>query len=90
MRPNSKTLSTTQSTVFGMVRPPGEPVTSRTLPSLSTIVGVCELSIRLPAAIRFGAVPIRPEASVRPGIRLKSPISLLSRKPAPSTTAFEP
>ena len=35
-------------------------------------------------------VPMRPVASVRPGPALKSPISLLSRKPAPGTTIFEP
>ena len=81
LSPNSRRLSTTQSVVLGIVRPPGEPVTIWTWPSLSTSVGVCELSIRLCGAIRLAGVPIRPAVSVRPGIRLKSPISLLSKKP---------
>ncbi len=76
--------------MFGIVRPPGEPVTTRTLPSLRTSVGDIEESIRFPGAITFGGVPIRPLLSVRPGIRLKSPISLLSKNPAPATTDFDP
>ena len=55
----STTLTTTHSTVLMIVRLPGLPVTRTTLPSLATIVGVCELSIRLPGAIRFGSVPMR-------------------------------
>ena len=46
--------------------------------------------IRFPGAARFGSVPMRPVASVRPGPALKSPISLLSRNPAPATTIFDP
>ncbi len=80
----------TQSVVLGMVRPPGDPVTILTLPSRSTIVGVMELSIRFPGAMMLAGVPIRPDVSVRPGIKLKSPISLFSRNPAPATTAFAP
>jgi hypothetical protein len=44
----------------------------------------------LPGTIRLARVPIRPAVSVRSGIRLKSPISLFSRNPAPLTTAFDP
>ena len=58
--PNSVTSSTTLKTVLMIVRPPGEPVMSTTLPSSTTIVGVIELSMRLPGAIRFGGVPIVP------------------------------
>ena len=71
-------------------RLPGLPVTSKTLPFLVRIVGVWELSMRLPGAIRFGAVPMVPLVSVRPGCQLKSIISLLSKKPAPWTTMREP
>ena len=60
-RLNSRTFRTTQSVVLGMVRPPGDPVTSRTRPASITIVGDCELSIRLPPAITFAGVPIRPD-----------------------------
>ena len=47
-------------------------------------------SMRLPGAARLGSVPISPSAVVRPGPALKSPISLLRRKPAPGTTIFDP
>ena len=73
-----------------MVRPPGVPVTMNNWPSFAMIVGAMLDSMRLPGRARFGAVPIRPRSSVRPGPALKSPISLLSRKPAPGTTIFEP
>ena len=73
-----------------IVLPPGLPVTSTTRPSLVTMVGVCELSIRLPGSTRFGAVPIEPSRSVCPGFQLKSPISLFSRNPPPRTTTREP
>ncbi len=58
------TPSTTESTVLMIVRPPGEPVTSTTLPSLATIVGVIELSIRLRGSIRFAGVPMSPTVLV--------------------------
>src|SRR6185369_6728437 len=47
-------------------------------------------SIRLPGSARFGFVPINPSAVVSSGAALKSPISLLSRNPAPGTTIFVP
>ena len=73
-----------------MVRPPGEPVTSASLPLRVTMVGDIDDSIRLPGAMTLGGVPMSPVVLVSPGLRLKSPISLLSRNPAPATTAFEP
>ena len=73
-----------------IVRPPGEPVISTTLPPFDTIVGVIELSIRLPGSIRLAAVPIVPSGSVTPGFLLKSPISLFRMNPAPFTTTREP
>ncbi len=50
----SITFSTTAKTVLMIVRLPGLPVTSTTLPSFATMVGVCELSMRLPGAIGVG------------------------------------
>jgi hypothetical protein len=72
------------------VRPPGLPVTMNTFPSLARIAGVMLDSIRLPGAARFGAVPMRPSRVVSSGEALKSPISLLSRNPAPGTTIRDP
>src|SRR3954469_17393408 len=65
--------------------PPGEPSARNGLPALSTIVGDIELRGRLPGPGRFGsgAVPWV-------GVKLKSVISLLSRKPRPGTTIPEP
>ena len=53
----STTLTTTHSTVLMIVRPPGLPVTSTTLPSLATIVGVCETEHPLARGdqVRLGA-----------------------------------
>ncbi len=73
-----------------IVRPPGLPVTMNSWPSLVTIVGVMLDNIRLPGAARLGSVPMRPRSSVNPGPALKSPISLLSKNPAPGTTMPEP
>jgi hypothetical protein len=73
-----------------IVRLPGLPVISITLPSFATMVGVCEDSIRLPGAIWLGAVPMVPSRRVSPGYQLKSIISLFSRNPAPLTTMREP
>ena len=55
---NSSTFSTICSDVLMMVRLPGLPVISTTLPLRVTIVGVWELSMRLPGAIWFASVPI--------------------------------
>ena len=73
-----------------IVRLPGLPVTRNGLPSFNTMVGVCELNMRLPGATRFGSVPIRPLVVVTPGRELKSPISLFRMYPAPRTTTREP
>ena len=58
--PKSMTLRIVISTVLMIVRPPGEPVTMNSLPSLATIVGDMLDSIRLPGRARLGSVPMRP------------------------------
>ncbi len=68
-----------------IVLPPGEPTTINSLLSLVTMVGVMELSIRLPGSIAFACPPTRPNIFGTPGLMLKSSISLFSRKPAPAT-----
>ena len=73
-----------------IVRPPGEPVTSTSLPFFATIAGVIELSIRFPGAMTLAGVPIVPVAVVAPGFLLKSPISLLRIMPVPLMTTCEP
>ena len=88
--PKSTASTIVSSTVLMMVRPPGLPVTMNSLPSFARIVGVMLESIRLPGSARFGLVPIEPRSVVSSGASLKSPISLLSRKPAPGTTIFTP
>ncbi len=88
--PHAVTFRTTFATVLMIVRPPGDPVSSSTLPSFTTIVGVMELSIRLPGAITLAGVPMSPVRFVVPGFLLKSPISLLSRMPVPLMTTCEP
>ena len=69
-----------------MREPPGEPTTSSSLPSLATMVGVIELSIRLPGAISLALPPVTPNMFGTPALALKSSISLFSRNPAPVTT----
>ena len=69
-----------------MVLPPGLPITKTGLPFLATMVGDILDSILFSGSTRLGLVPINPVVVVFPGIGLKSPISLLSKKPAPSTT----
>ena len=88
--PKSTTFRMVISTVLMMVRPPGEPVTMNNLPSLARMVGDMLDSGRLPGMARFGLVPMLPRSSVISGAELKSPSSLLSRKPAPGTTMREP
>ena len=77
-------------TVLMIVRPPGDPVISTTLPVLGhdrrrhraehPLAGVDQVGGRADVAV----------GSVTPGFLLKSPISLFSRKPAPLTTTREP
>ena len=86
----SMTFDTTWRTVLMIVRPPGLPTTATSRPSRATIVGVMLDSIRCCGRTRFGSVPICPWSVVTPRCGLKSPISLLSRKPAPGTTIAEP
>ena len=74
-----------------MIRPPpGAPSTSRTFPSLTTIVGVIDDSMRLLGAIAFALPPTRPNMLGVPGRAAKSSISSLSRKPQPATTSALP
>ena len=58
--PKSRPPNTISITVLMIVRPPGEPVTMNSLPFFVTIVGVIELSIRLPGAMTFAGVPMSP------------------------------
>ena len=88
--PWSTTLRMVCSTVLMMVRPPGLPVTSTRRPSRVTMVGDMLDSMRLPGPARLGSVPMSPKSVVMPGPALKSPISLLSRNPAPGTVIFDP
>ena len=73
-----------------MVEPPGVPTTMESLPSFSTIVGVMELSMRLPGAMLFASVPTKPNMLGTPALALKSSISLFIKKPNSSTNTFEP
>jgi hypothetical protein len=66
--------------------PPGVPTTSTALPSRDTMVGVIELSMRLPGATALAVPPVRPNLFGAPAFTLKSSISLFSRNPAPVTT----
>ena len=59
---------------------------SAPLAIVSTIEGDMELSIRFPGSIALAILPTSPYALGIPGFDEKSSISLLSRKPAPSTT----
>ena len=79
------TFSTTCSTVVMMREPPGEPTTRNGLPSFAMMVGVIELSMRLPGCTSLATPPITPNMFGTPGLALKSSISLLSRNPAPVT-----
>ena len=58
--PKSIALSTISITVLMIVRPPGDPVTMNSVPFFVTIVGLIELSIRLPGAMRLAGVPMSP------------------------------
>ena len=77
-------------TLVMMREPPVEPVANTgTLPS-KTMMGVIELSGRLPAAISLAFPPIRPKALGTPDLTEKSSISLFSRMPVPRATMPEP
>ncbi len=73
-----------------MVPPPGEPSTSRTLPSRVTMVGVMDESGRLCGAMALASPCTSPNMLGAPGLAAKSSISLFSRKPAPSTVTPQP
>ena len=70
--------------------PPGLPVIMKGFPSLSTMVGVIELSILFPGATALYSPPVRPNAFGTPGFIEKSSISLLSSIPVPGTVIFDP
>ena len=78
------------STVVIIRLPPGLPVASHGLPSANTMVGVIELSGRLPGSMAFASPPSRPNALGTPGFAEKSSISLFNRKPAPATAMPDP
>ena len=73
-----------------MVEPPGDPSTMKSLPSLSKIVGVIELSIRFPGCIELASPPIRPYELGKPGLILKSSIWLFRIIPVPGITILDP
>ena len=73
-----------------IVDPPGVPTTNFNAPSFSTMVGVIELSIRLPGSILLASAPNRPKKFGTPGLALKSSISLFRKNPAPPTTTLFP
>ncbi len=75
-----------------IVGPPGLPSTSRTrpvTPSL-TMVGDIDESMRFRGAIAFASPITSPYWLGAPGFAAKSSISLLRKKPAPSTTTRAP
>ena len=88
--PYSVTPSTIVNTVLMIVRPPGEPVISTSLPSLTHHRRRHRAEHPLARRDEVGGVPMSPVGLVSPGFLLKSPISLLRRKPAPLTTTCEP
>ena len=73
-----------------MVRPPGVPMTATSSPSRDSTDGLMLESMRCSGRARLASVPISPRSLVSPGLPLKSPISLLRRKPAPGTVILEP
>ena len=71
--------------------PPGLPTTSISRPSgSSTMVGVIDDSIRLPGPTALASPCTSPNMLGWPGADVKSSISLLRKKPAPSTTTRDP
>ena len=85
--PKSRRFTITWNTEVKMVLPPGVPMTRVTFPaSSSSSVGVMEDSMRFPGWISLAVLPMTPKILGVPGLALKSSISLLRRKPAPSTT----
>ena len=69
-----------------MREPPGVPMTKFTLPSWVMMVGLMDESMRLPGSIALASEPTTPKMLAAPALALKSSISSLSKKPAPSTT----
>ena len=79
--PKSTTLMMLASVEEMMVALPGLPVSMNGLPSRSTIVGVIELSGRLPGSTWLITPWTRPAPLATPGLEVKSSISSLRKKP---------
>jgi hypothetical protein len=77
-------------TVVMMVEPPGLPVTSSTLPSLKTSVGLIDDSGRFIDPGALASPPMRPKKLAAPRLAAKSSSSSLSSTPVPSATRPEP
>ena len=73
-----------------MVLPPGVPRTATGRPSRSTMVGVIELSGRLPGAMALASPCTSPYRFGVPGLLVKSSISLLSTMPVPAAVTRAP
>ncbi len=79
------------SRVMVMMRePPGLPVTMHGLPSLVTMVGLIELSGRLPGAMALVLPWTRPNMLGVPGLVVKSSISSLRKKPVSPAITLAP
>jgi len=70
--------------------PPGVPTIIQGLPSRCTMVGVIELSGRLPGSILLASPCTRPYKFGTPGLAVKSSISSLSSTPVPLAVTRAP
>ena len=70
--------------------PPGVPTIIQGLPSRVTIVGVIELSGRLPGSILLVSPCTSPYMLATPALAVKSSISLLSSTPVPAAVTRAP
>ena len=70
--------------------PPGVPSRRKTLPSLLTIVGVIELSGRLPGWIELASPWTRPKMFAVPDLAVKSSISSFRKKPVSPAMTLAP
>ena len=77
-------------TAVMMRLPPGVPRIIHGLPLRVTIVGVIELSGRLPGSILLVSLCTRPYMFATPALAVKSSISLLSRTPVPAAVTRAP
>ncbi len=79
--PKSSMLISVCALIVMIREPPGEPATSATLPSRSTIVGAMDESGRLPGWIAFFVPCTRPNRFGTPVLTVKSSISSLRKNP---------